>query len=140
MRESFQRAFAYLQGQKVPMGIAHIFDTTDFHVEAIDLLTNHVSCEAGVALVVALHSAMKKYAAQPALVIMGDLTIQGNLKEARSLVEPLQAAMDNGARRALIPIGNKRHFLDVPADIVEHVDPIFFSDPLTAAIKALGMI
>ena len=88
----------------------------------------------------ALHSAMKKYAAQPALVIMGDLTIQGNLKEARSLVEPLQAAMENGARRALIPIGNKRHFLDVPADIVEHVDPIFFSDPLTAAIKALGMI
>jgi ATP-dependent Lon protease len=26
----------------------------------------------------------------------------------------------------------------VSADIMEHVDPIFFSDPKTAAIKVLG--
>jgi len=35
---------------------------------------------------------------------------------------------------------NKRNFLEVSGDIVEHVDPIFFSDPMTAAMKALGMI
>jgi len=57
----------------------------------------------------------------------------------RSLAEPLQMGMDNGARRALIPIENKRNFLDVSADIVEHVDPIFYGDPLTAAMKALGI-
>ena len=44
----------------------------------------------------------------------------------RSLTEPLQVANDNGARRALIPIENKRNFLDVPADVVEHVDPVFY--------------
>ena len=32
---------------------------TDFHVEAIDLLSNQVPCEAGIALVVALYSAKK---------------------------------------------------------------------------------
>ncbi len=47
--------------------------------------------------------------------------------------------MDNGAKRALIPIENKRTFMDVSADIVEQVDPIFYSDPMTAAIKALGL-
>ncbi len=120
MKESMQRAFAYLQGQKGSMGIAQLFDTTDFHVEAIDLLTNRVPCEAGVALVVAIHSALKKQATLPALVILGDLTIGGNLKPVRSLTEPLRSAMDNGGRRALIPIENKRNFLDVPADIMEH--------------------
>jgi hypothetical protein len=30
-------------------------------------------------------------------------------------------------------------FLEVSGDIVERVDPIFFSDPMTAAMKALGM-
>jgi ATP-dependent Lon protease len=55
------------------------------------------------------------------------------------LTEPLQVSMDNGARRALIPLENKRHFLEVAGDIVERVDPIFFSDPMTAAMKALGM-
>lgn len=47
--------------------------------------------------------------------------------------------MDNGAKKALIPTENKRHFLEVSADIMERVDPIFYSDPLTAAIKALGV-
>ena len=67
------------------------------------------------------------------------MSVQGNIKPMRSLAEPLQVAMDNGARRALIPLENKRNFLDVPADIMEHVDPIFCGDPKTAAMKVLGL-
>ena len=125
MRESIQRAFAYIQGHKVNMGIAQAFDVTDVHVEAIDLLTNHVSCDVGIALVVAIYSALKKHAALPGLLILGALSIQGNIKAVRSLAEPLQVGMDNGARRALIPLENKRHFLEVSGDIVERVDPVF---------------
>src|SRR3954467_14820336 len=139
MKESIVRAFAYLQGQKAKMGIAQPLDTTDFHVEAIDLLSNHLPCEAGIALVVAVYSAVKHHSAQAGLVVLGDLSIQGNIKAVRSLAEPLQVAMDNGARRALVPLENKRNFLEVSGDIVERVDPVFFSDPMTAAMKALGL-
>ena len=139
MKESIQRAFAYLRGHKVQMGIGQAFDTTDFHVEAIDLLSNRVACEAGIALLVAIYSALRKHSTTAALVVLGDLSIQGNIKPLRSLTEPLQVAMENGARRALIPLENKRHFLDVPADIMERVDPIFYGDPMTAALKALGI-
>ncbi len=139
MKESIQRAFAYLAAQKGKIGISQQVDTTDFHVEGIDLLSNHVPCEAGIALIVAVHSAIKKQSVLAGLVILGDLSIQGNIKSLRSLAEPLQVGMDNGARRALIPLENKRNFLDVSGDIVERVDPIFFSDPMTAAMKALGL-
>jgi len=139
MKESLQRAFAYLQGQKVKMGIGQQFANIDFHVEAIDLLSNHVPCEAGIALVVAVYSAIKRQSVLAGLVVLGDLSIQGNIKAVRSLAEPLQVGMDNGARRALVPLENKRNFLEVSGDIVERVDPVFFSDPLTAAMKALGM-
>jgi len=139
MRESIQRAFAYLAAQKVKIGISQQVDSTDFHVEGIDLLSNHVPCEAGVALIVAVYSAIKKQSVLAGLVILGDMSIQGNIKSLRSLVEPLQVGMDNGARRALVPLENKRNFLEVSGDIVERVDPIFFSDPMTAAMKALGM-
>lgn len=140
MRESINRAFAYLMGQKVKMGIGQQVDTTDFHVEAIDLLSNHVACEAGVALVVALYSALKRLPVQAGLVILGDLSIQGNIKAMRSLAEPLQIGMDNGARKALIPLENKRNFLEVSGDIMERVDPVFYSDPMMAAVKALGTV
>jgi ATP-dependent Lon protease len=139
MKESIQRAFAYIQGHKVDMGIAQSFTTTDFFLEAIDLLSNRIACDVGTAVIVAIYSALKKHSSVPALLVLGDLSIQGNIKGVRSLVEPLQIGMDNGARRTLIPIENKRHFLEVSADIMERVDPIFYGDPLTAAMKALGL-
>ena len=139
MREAIHRAFGFLQGHKVAMGIASAFDTTDFHLEAIDLLVNRISCEAGIAVLVAIVSALKKSPSVHGLVVLGDLSIQGNIKAVPSLAEPLQTAMENGARRALIPLENKRNFLEVSGEIVEKVDPIFFSDPQSAAIKALGL-
>ncbi len=139
MRESINRAFTYLQSQKGKMGIAQVVDTTDFHVEAIDLLSNRVPCEAGIALVVAIYSAIKRHSVQPGLMILGDLSIQGNIKAVNSLSEPLRVGMDNGARKALVPLENKRSFLEVSGDVVERVDPIFYADPMTAAMKGLRM-
>jgi len=88
-----------------------------------------------VAFFVACYSAIRKAPVSPALLVLGDMSVQGNIKALRSLVEPLRVAMDNGAKRALVPIENKRTFLDVSADIGEHVDPIFYGDPRTAAMK-----
>lgn len=139
MKESIQRAFTYLNSHKVEMGIASNLETSDIHVEAIDLLSNHVPCNAGIAVIISIYSAIKKHPLLPGLLIVGDLSIQGNLKSLPSLAEVLQVAMDNGARRALIPLENKRNFLDVSADIIERVDPIFYGDPITAALKAMGM-
>ncbi|MEI6309422.1 MAG: protease Lon-related BREX system protein BrxL [bacterium] len=139
MKESLQRAFAYLQGHKTTFGIGQALDTTDFHVEAVDLLANRVSCEAGVGLVVAVTSALKSASVLPAMLILGDLSIQGNIKPLRSLAEVLQMGMDNGVRRALVPLENKRNFLDVSADIMEQIDPSFYGDPIMAALKATGI-
>jgi ATP-dependent Lon protease len=47
--------------------------------------------------------------------------------------------MDNGARRAPVPLENKRNFLEVSGETVERVDPVFFSDPMTAAMRALSI-
>ena len=77
--------------------------------------------------------------ANPQALVLGDMSVQGNVKPARSLTEPLQVAMDNGARRALIPIENKRQFLDVHPEVLEQVDPIFFGDLRQAAFKALSL-
>ncbi len=138
MKESVQRAFGYVQTKKSELGIAHDLDTSDIHVEVIDLLANRVDAEVGVAFFVACYSALRKAPVTPGLLVLGDMSVQGNIKPLRSLTEPLQVAKDNGAKRALIPIENKRNFLDVSADIMEHVDSIFYGDPKTAAMKVLG--
>ena len=140
IKESINRSFSYLKSQKNAFSIAREFDTSDFHVEAIDLLGNKVEAEVGVAFLVAAFSALRKASPQPGLLVIGDMSIQGSIKPARSLVEPLQVAMDNGAKRALIPIENKRSFFDVGADVLENVDPIFYGEVKQAAFKALGLV
>lgn len=139
MKESVSRAFSYLLANKTVFGVAREVDTSDFHVEVIDLLGNRVEAEVGVAFFVSAYSILRKSPPQAGLLVLGDLSIQGNIKPVRSLTEPLQVGMDNGAKRALIPIANKRQFLEVSPDVLEKVDPIFFGDLKQAAFKALGL-
>ena len=138
MKESVQRAFAYLQTKKGELGVGRELDTSDLHVEVIDLLANRVEAELGVAFFVAAYSALRRAPVLPALLVLGDMSVQGNIKPLRSLTEPLQIAKDNGAKKALIPTENKRAFLEVASDVVEQVDPIFYGDPKTAAMKVIG--
>ena len=138
-KESFTRAFSYLQSNKVALGVARDCDTSDFHVECVDLLGNRSDGDLGVAFLVACYSTLKKAAPLAGLIVMGDLSITGNIKAVRSLNEPLQVALDNGARKVLVPIENKRQFLEVSADVVEKIDPIFYGDIRTALMKALNL-
>jgi len=139
MKESIQRAFAYLQANKSAFSISHEAESYDYNVEAIDLLGNKVGAEVGVAFFVAAFSAIRRAPARAGMLVIGDMSIQGNIKAARSLVEPLQVAMDNGARCALIPGDNKRSFLEIDTDVIDKIDPIFYNDVKTATFKGLDL-
>jgi len=139
MKDSIVTAFDYIKANKTRLGIERDVDSYDFHVQIVDLMHSKEGSQGGVAFFVALYSLLRERQVQAGLVVLGEMTIQGNILPVRSLVEPLQVIMDNGARRVLVPIGNQRQFMQVPPDILERVDPIFYSEPLAAALKALGM-
>ena len=79
-KESIQRACAFLKARKVEFGIGHDMDTKDLHVEAIDLIANQAEAEVGTAFVVAAYSALRRSPPQPGLLVLGDISIQGNVK------------------------------------------------------------
>ena len=60
MKEAISRAFSYLLSKKVEFGLGREMDTSDLHVEAIDLLNNGVEAEIGVAFFVAAFSALRR--------------------------------------------------------------------------------
>ena len=73
------------------------------------------------------------------LVVLGETSIHGSLLKVPALAERLQLAMDNGAKRVLIPSENKRDFADVPSDVLDKLQIISFSDPVSAAFRAMGV-
>jgi ATP-dependent Lon protease len=97
---------------------------TEAAISGFRQLGNRLEAEIGIAFFVAAYSALRKAPVSPALLVLGDMSVQGNIKLLGSLTELLQVAKDNGAKRALIPIENKRSLLDVSAEIMEYVDPI----------------
>jgi len=139
MRSSLQRAFAWLQGHAAAFGVADVLAAHDLQVEYVDLLGNRVSYEPAVGTLVALVAALQRRATLPALVIVGDMTVQGNLRAPRSMMECMETARSNGARRVLLPSEARRLVLDAPAELVDAVDPMFFGDLATAVQKALGL-
>lgn len=139
MKESILTAFDFIRANKLRLGIERDLDSYDYHVQIVDLMQSKEGSQGGVAFFVSLYSLLRDKPAQAGLVILGEMTIQGNILPVRSLVEPLQVIMDNGAKRVLIPVSNRRQYLEVPPDILERVDPIFYSEPLAAALKALGI-
>ena len=139
MKESILTAFHYLTANKRTLNIERDIASYDLHVQVVDLMREKEGSEVGVAAFVAMYSLLMEKSVQPGMVVLGEMTIQGNIRPVRSLLEPLQIAMENGARRVLLPMANARHLPSVPPDVLEKVDPIFYGDPLTAAVKAIGL-
>ncbi|GIK53436.1 MAG: hypothetical protein BroJett014_24090 [Planctomycetota bacterium] len=104
-------------------------------MQVTDLTQRKEGSEGRVAFFIALHSLLRDKSMLVGLVVLGEMTIHGNILPVRSLVKPLQIIMDNSAKRVLIPTGNRRQFLEVLPDILESVDPISYSEPLAAALR-----
>ena len=139
MKQSIDTAFDYLRSRKSQIGIEKDLESYDFHAQIIDLMSSREGSQASVAFFVALYSLLREMPVQAGLVVLGEMSIQGNVLPVRGLTEPLRVIMDNGAKKVLIPLANKRDFFEVPGEIVEKVDPIFYSEPLQAALKAVGI-
>ena len=139
MRDSIVTAFDYMRANKSTLGIERDIENYDFHVQIVDLMSAKEGSQGGVAFFVSLYSLLRDKPSLAGLVVLGEMTIQGNIIPVRSLIEPLQVVLDNGAKKVLIPVSNKRQFLEVPGDMLERIDPVFYSEPLGAALKAIGL-
>ena len=139
LKESLNRAFSYLQSVKDKLGLTQMLAQKDIYAEAVDLSGGRIDCPCGVAFFAAIISAIRNRHVQAGTVILGDLTIQGNIKGPASITEPLQLALESGALRALVPVSNKTQFGGLPEDVVERLDVVFYGDVDRAVLKTLEM-
>ena len=138
VKESLQRAWALLQSLKERQGLSAALAQKDLAVEAVDLSGGGADGECGVGFFVAMISAIQNRNVQPGTVILGDVSIQGNIKQLPSIGESLQISLDNGALRALVPIANKSQVAGLPEEVVEKLDLVFYGDVDRAVLKAVG--
>ncbi|QVL35505.1 protease Lon-related BREX system protein BrxL [Aminirod propionatiphilus] len=137
LKESLNRAFSYLQNVKDKLGLTQMLAQKDVYAEAVDLSGGRIECPCGVAFFAAMISVVRNRHVQAGTVILGDLTIQGNIKGPASITEPLQLSLEAGALRVLVPISNKAQFAGLPEDVIERLDVVFYGDVDRAVLKTL---
>lgn len=139
VRDAMDTAHTYLKSQASRLGLGKNPDDYDLHVQLVNLMGAREGTETGVAFFVAMMSALVGKPVVESLVVLGEMSIRGGLQKVGSLTERLQLAMDNGARRVLLPAENKRDFADIPSDVLDKLQIIFYSDPINAAFRAMGL-
>jgi len=139
MKDAIKTAHTYLRGHSRRLGVSKDPNEYEFHVQIVNLMQSKEGSETGVAFFIAMLSALLQKPVLEQLVVLGEMSIHGSLLRVPALAERLQLAMDNGAKRVLIPSENKRDFADVPSDVLDKLQIIFFSDPVNAAFRAMGV-
>jgi hypothetical protein len=84
-------------------------------------------------------SAFLDRSVDPTTVIVGEMSVRGLMQKVSSLPERLELAAESGAKRVLVPSENKRDLADVSDEILNRIQPIFYTDPIQAAIRAMAL-
>ena len=138
-RDAMKTAHTYLRTNASRLGLSKDPGDYDLHAQLVDLMGAKQGCEIGIAFFVAMVSALLDKPVEESLVILGEMSLHGGLEPMTALTERLQLAMDNGAKRVLLPVENKRDLVDVPGDVLGKLQIIFYTDPVNAAFRAMGL-
>lgn len=111
----------------------------DFHLHMVELQTAGTPEALTLSSFIVLCSAALGKPVQSQMVVMGDMSLGGTITQASNLAESLQVAFDAGAKRILLPMSSVTDIPSVPGELFAKFQTSFYSDPVDAVFKALGV-
>lgn len=139
VKDSITAAFNYF-GENSRKIISGAYEDFDYSLYFNDLQNRGVSDEISVAEVVGLFSGLANRAVLPSLVICGRVVMSGSMMPVTTELEEIFVAAANaGAKRIMLPIESKEKYDKLRPDLKNELFVIFYSTPLDAAKKALGV-
>jgi len=90
-----------------------------------------------LAAFVALCSAVFGKPLQQQMVVLGSMSLGGNVIPVENLAESLQVAFDTGAKR--LPMASVKDIPTIPGELFAKFQTVFYADPVDAVFKALGV-
>jgi len=138
-KEPIKIAFDYFKANASRVTVSAKTLEHDYHIHVVELHNNGPSDSITIAAFVALCSGLLGKPVQRQLVVLGDMSLGGNVVPVQSLAETLQVAFDAGAKRTLIPMSSVSDIPTVPGELFAKFQTSFYSDPVDAVFKALGV-
>lgn len=138
-KESIKVAFDFFKANASRVSAAIKASDHDFHIHMIELHNTGASDQVTLSGFVAMCSAIMDKPLQPQMVVLGNMSLGGNIIPVANLAECLQVAKDAGAKRVLMPMASANDILSVPGELFTKFQVAFYADPVDAAFKAMGV-
>lgn len=138
-KEAVKVAFDYFKANASRVSASIKPGEHDFHLHLVELQNNGTPDALTLASFIALCSATLTKPVQSQIAVMGDMSLGGTVVQVRNLAECLQVAFDAGAKRILLPMSSVIDIPTVPGELFAKFQTSFYSDPVDAVFKALGV-
>lgn len=140
VKEGLDTAYRYFTANSKSISGTISIKTKDYLMHIADLQGIGLTPQLAVAELIGLCSGALEKPVQESTVVLGNMTVGGTIEKVEELANILQVCIDAGAKKVLIPASSVVDFQTVPSDLLIKVQPIFYSDPIDAVYKALGVL
>ena len=122
IKESGYVAVSYIKGNDKLMDIdSSIFIKNDFHIHFENGGIPKDGPSAGVAVISAIISLIKKIPIDSSISMTGEITLRGKVLPVGGIKEKVLAAINNNIKTIYIPIDNKEDLQDIPREVLKGI-------------------
>ncbi|WP_417377388.1 protease Lon-related BREX system protein BrxL [Gimesia maris] len=138
-KEAIKVGFDYFKANASNVSASMKVGDHDYHLHIIELQNTGPTTAMTLTTFIALCSALLGKPIQSQMVVLGSMSLGGNIIPVESLAESLQVAHDAGAKRVLLPMASVSDIPTIPGELFAKFQTSFYSDPRDAAFKTLGV-
>jgi len=138
-KESVKVGFDYFRANMSQLQVSAKTGDHDYHLHVVEAHNTGPSTMLTLSGFVALCSGLFGKAVEQQLVVLGTMSLGGNIVPVEDLAASLQVAADAGAKRLLLPMVSVGDIPTIPGELFAKFQTSFYADPKDAVFKALGV-
>ncbi|KPA18533.1 ATP-dependent Lon protease [Candidatus Magnetomorum sp. HK-1] len=138
-KEAIKIAFDYFKANVSRVSSLSKVGDHDYHIHIVEMHNTGAATALTLCSFISFCSGLMGKPVQGQMVCLGNMSLGGNIVPTSNLAETLQVAFDSGAKRILIPTSSVGDIPTIPGELFAKFQTSFYSDPVDAAFKALGV-
>ncbi|ENX11171.1 TIGR02688 family protein [Acinetobacter sp. CIP 64.2] len=138
-KEQVKIAFDYFKANASRISGGSKVMEHDFHLHVVELQNTGPLSHLALPSLVAFASGLLGRSVQNQMVVLGDMSLGGNVTPVESIAECLQVAFDAGAKKVALPMSSAADIPTIPVELFTKFQTSFYADPVDAVFKGLGV-
>lgn len=137
VKESVEAAWFYFQQNAKSILSGARYTDKDFLLYYADTQSKGLSDQVSLGEFIGLCSALFETPVIESTAVAGEIKLSGTLNELTNVEDILRVCKNAGAKRILLPMDSIKDIQSVSKELLNKVQPIFYTDPVDAVKKAL---